>query len=170
MVKEHSSFQMLINLKQNYEAALQHAIAVCSFSGSGNCDAAIQTAAIAAKNLLTAARKTVGGAATLPGTFLGGDIPADSKDLAIGEIQDLIQSEVEREIESQRRKEEQEREKRKKNPGCNEADCPDTPPPSTPAPKQSPASAGKCDGANPDCLNNAQRSDNCVLGNSGGCG
>lgn len=91
-INQSTGLQNLVNLAQNYRAAFNAAIVACS--GSGDCDAAVDTAAETYENLLKAAGATTLDAATLPGTLTGGLPPSSKLDLALNPISDRVLEKV----------------------------------------------------------------------------
>jgi RHS repeat-associated protein len=103
----NTSFQNLVNLANNYSAAMQNVIRQCSTLTGGSpeaCQDAIELAARTRCSLLLGIKHNSFVAATSPGTFLGGDIPTTKSDLLAGSIQDQINQEAEKELEEEEKK------------------------------------------------------------------
>lgn len=111
-------YDNLVNLRLNANAAMDYAMKTCG-SGGADCNAAIETAAKTQIALMNESQQYLKGFLTMPGTFVGGDIPGSLPDLTTNAYQDAVQAEVEREMQAQRRAAEEQRrkeeeEKRKK--------------------------------------------------------
>jgi RHS repeat-associated protein len=98
-----TSLQNVINLANNYTAALGNVQRVCDGRNGDSpeaCQDAIDLAAQTKCNLLLGVRRNLFTSLTLPGTFIGGDAPSGKGDLVGGAIQDQIDQEAERELDN----------------------------------------------------------------------